>query len=154
MGHGFTSLEQRTLPIAKSFVGVREATGRNDGPVVSRFQRFVANGASWLLGQAWCVCFVVYCVKVAARDRGLRSRLPLTASSSALYRWFKGQGLLLSSPRPGCVGMVRGGATGHRHTFLVHDVQDGVLITVEGNLRNGVRWNRRPSEGCDFGRIT
>lgn len=153
MRYTFTALEQRTLQIAKSFVGVREATGQNDGPVVSRFQRFVANGASWLLGKAWCVCFVVYCVKRAAADRGLRSRLPLTASSSALYKWLKAQGLLLKEPRPGCIGFLRGGETGHRHTFLVHDVEDGVLVTVEGNLRNGVRWNRRPISGCDFGRI-
>jgi hypothetical protein len=153
MKHMFTALEQRTLQIAKGFVGAREASGRNDGPIVSRFQRFVANGASWLLGKAWCVCFVLYCVKAAAWDRKLRSRLPLTASSSVLYQWFKREGLLLPRPIPGCIGMLRGGETGHRHTFLVHDVEDLVLVTVEGNLRNGVRWNRRPISGCDFGAI-
>lgn len=154
MRYVFTALEQRTLQIAKGFVGTREATGRNDGPVVSVFQRFVANGARWLLGKAWCVCFVLYCVKRAARDRKLRSRLPLTASSSALYNWLKREGLLITHPRPGCIGFLRGGPTGHRHTFLVHAVEDLTLVTVEGNLRNGVRWNRRPWAECDFGRIT
>lgn len=149
----FTPLERRTLQIAKSFIGAREATGRNDGPVVSRFQRFVAGGAAWLLGKAWCVCFVVYCVKSAAKSIGVPSRLPMTASSSQLFVWYKRNGLLLKGPKAGCVGMLRGGPTGHQHTFLVHAVQDGVLVTVEGNYRNRVMWNRRPVEGCDFGPI-
>jgi len=149
----FSPLEQRALQVAKSFIGTKEATGRNDGPVVSRFQRFVAGGASWLLGKAWCVCFVVYCVKMASRALAIKSRLPLTASTSQLYRWYKRHGLLLTGPKPGCIGMLRGGPTGHRHTFLVHEVEEGVLITVEGNWRNRVCWNKRPAAGSDFGPI-
>ena len=90
-------------------------------------------------------------MKTAAKALGIKSRLPMTASTSQLYRWYKRNGLLLREPKAGCVGMLRGGATGHRHTFLVPAVEDGLMVTVEGNWRNRVMWNRRPVEGCDFG---
>lgn len=149
----FSALEQKTLQVAKGFLGVREATGHNDGTQVNAFQRYVARGAAWLLGQPWCVCFVIYCVKKAAGALGVTSRLPLTASSSELYRWYLAHGLLLAKPKPGCVGLVRGGKTGHEHAFLVHDVDGETLVTVEGNWGDAVRWNRRRVEGCDFGVI-
>lgn len=159
----FTALEQRTLQIAKSLVGKREATGRNDGWIARLTQRAVDPVLAWLEGQPWCVCFVVYCVHTAADQLGLRAKLPRYASSSLLYAWYRERGLLMKSPLPGCVGMVRvGRATGsdgstrgksHTHTFLVHEVRGGMVIGVDGNLGNAVGWSRRPAADCDFGPI-
>lgn len=149
----FTALAQRSLQIAKSKLGEKEATGRNDGAFPRLVQRYIAKGAAWLDNQPWCVCFAVWCVHLAAKDIGKVSTLPYTASSSSLYRWYKKNGLLLDHPVPGCVGMVKGGRTGHQHTFLVHDVRNGEVIGVDGNYKNAVSWSKRPVGACDYGPI-
>lgn len=159
----FTPLEQRTLQIAKSLVGKREASGRNDGWIVRLVHRAIDPTLAWLEGQPWCVSFVVYCIHRAGDELSEVVRLPKTASSSSLYQWYGQRGLLMRSPLPGCVGMVRAGrATGsdgssrgksHTHTFLVHDVDGSYVIGVDGNYRNAVGWSRRPSAHCDFGPI-
>jgi hypothetical protein len=158
-----TALQQRTLQVAKRLVGKREATGRNDGWIARLTQRAVDPLLTWLENQPWCVCFVVYCVHTAAGELGVRSILPKLASSSLLYSWAKRNGKLLAKPVSGCIGLVRRGGSGdhdgrgnagksHIHTFFVHTVlPDGTLITVEGNFRNAVCWNRRRAPyGCDF----
>lgn len=148
-----TPLRQWALRVAKRYVGQREATGRNDGPLPRLVQRYIAKGAAWLDGQPWCVCWAIYCVDTAAKELGQRSRLPRTASSSSLYTWFQQNGLLLASPEPGCIGMVIGGPTGHSHTFLVHDIQTPYVIGVDGNYRNAVGWSKRLIAECDYGPI-
>jgi len=149
----FSPLEQRTLGVAKRLLGKREATGRNDGWIARLCQRFVDPGLSWLENAPWCVCFALYCCHTAARELGGASRLPKVASTSLLFRWFQERGLLLDRPKPGCIGMVRGGKTGHRHTFLVHDVHGDRVIGVDGNYRNAVAWSSRPASACDYGPI-
>lgn len=153
-----TPLQRRSLQIAKRHVGEREATGRNDGAAVRFWQRLVAKGATWLDNQPWCVCFATGVVYLAGKELGISPALPLNASSSSLYAWAKREGQLLPGPVEGCIGVVRapkGGSAGgksHTHTFLVHTVQpEGVLVTVEGNFRNSVGWNRRRAPfGCDW----
>lgn len=56
-----TPLAQKTLQIAKTKVGQREATGRNDGPFVRLLQRWAAKGGTWLDNgktkcQFACIC--------------------------------------------------------------------------------------------------
>ena len=148
-----TPLAQRTLQIAKQFVGQKEATGRNDGWLPRLVQRWVARGAAWLDNQPWCACFATYCIHAAAQELGLPVRVPPNASSSSLYRWFRANGKLLRAPVAGCVGLVKGGPTGHSHTFLVHDVQGAEVVGVDGNYQNAVGWSRRPVSACDYGEI-
>jgi hypothetical protein len=153
MGYPLTPLQQRALQVAKRNLGQREATGRNDGPFVRMIQRWAAKGYAWMDGQPWCVAYATYCIHTAARELGITSRIPERASSSRLYRWFKGAGLLLETPVAGCVGMVKGGPTGHSHTFLVHEVQGDFVVGVDGNWRNAVGWSKRRVEDCDYGAI-
>lgn len=173
MSFSLTTWEQRTLQFAKDKLGQREATGHNDGKLPHLVQRFIAAGAAWLDNQPWCACFAIWCIYQAAGALKLKPSIPKTASSSALYAWYRHvwHGLL-EQPHPGCVGMVRGGRTGHRHTFLVHDVEDRLgrsvlrgtldpaavgpacfVVGVDGNLKNAVGWSRRPVSACDYGPI-
>lgn len=158
-----TPLEQRSLQVAKRHVGEREASGRNDGAAVRFWQRLVAKGATWLDNQPWCVCFATGVVYLAGKELGMKPKLPLNASSSSLYAWAKREGQLLPKPVDGCIGVVRRGGQGdqdgaayagksHTHTFVVHTVEaNGTLVTVEGNFRNAVCWNRRRAPyGCDW----
>lgn len=45
---------------ARRFVGVKEATGHNDGPIIEEFQRAVGGRAE---GQPYCMDFVQYCAQ-------------------------------------------------------------------------------------------
>lgn len=158
-------LQQKTLQIAKGKLGQREATGRNDGAFMRLLQRWAAKGYAWLDNQPWCVMFATWCIHEACRALGRASRIPERASSSRLFAWYRREGLLLARPIPGCVGMVRagrrtgsdgGGRAGwltHSHTFLVHDVRNGMVVGVDGNYRNAVGWSKRPVGDCDYGRI-
>ncbi|HYF39964.1 MAG TPA: hypothetical protein VD930_09765 [Gemmatimonadales bacterium] len=158
----YTPLVQRTLQLAKQYVGQREATGRNDGWFPRLVQRFVAKGSRWLDNQPWCVCYATYVIHTAAKELGIKPAFPNSASSSQVYAWAKQHGKLLRAPVPGCVGLVRRGGQGdqdgrndagktHIHTFIVHDIQGTTLITTEGNYRNSVCWNkRRHPWNCDF----
>jgi hypothetical protein len=140
------------LQVAKRFVGVREEGGANRGPWVEKFLAFVGLAR----GNPWCASWAVYCCHLAAKELGQSCSVPKTGSTSAIARWAKKTGNLLDGPEPGCLALVRGNAygTGYVHTALVHDVlPDGLLLTVEGNWLNSVRWNRRKAAGCDFARI-
>lgn len=170
MSYHLNNWQQGTLHLAKSHLGERERTGHNDGRLPRLVQRFIAAGAAWLDNQPWCCCFALWCAFTAAAALGIRPQLPKTASTSALFRWFKSRKKLLEKPVPGCIAMVRGGLTGHRHTFLVHDVTDGLgrsvlngtlslsavgpaslVIGVDGNYRNAVGWSKRRVRECDYG---
>lgn len=157
------ALQQKTLQVAKTKVGEKEATGRNDGPFVRMLQRWAAKSGTWLDNQPWCVMYATWCVWEAARNLGTVSIIPERASSSRLYAWAKVHGKLLPKPVDGCIGLVRNGGSGdqdggsnrgktHIHCFLVHTVEpSGKLITLEGNWKNSAGWNHRPnSRGLDF----
>jgi hypothetical protein len=150
-----TLLQQRTLQVAKRQLGFRESTGHNDGWVARLVQRFVARGAKWLDNAPWCCCFATWCIHQAAKEIGAVVLVPPCASSSLLYRWYRQHGRLLREPIEGCVGMIRGGRTGHEHTFLVHAVDRarGHVVGVDGNWRNSVCWTHHPISECDFGQI-
>lgn len=146
----YSPFQRRVLQVAKRYLGVGEATGQNDGPQVSAFQRWFSTAFA---RSPWCVLFVGFCCHKAAKELETFSQFPRTASSSALFRWYKARGLLLKTPVAGCVAMIRGGKTGHYHTCFVHNVEDGRVLTVEGNFRNRVAWNRRLTSTADYGPI-
>lgn len=150
-----TELERRTLQVAKRLLGDKE----EGGPNLGWLPRFLQRWGGIAAGSPWCVLFALWCIHRAGSE--LRPRhvvlVPRLASSSGLYRWYRAKGYLLSGPRLGCVGMVRGGRTGHSHTFLVHTVamRDRKLqvLGIEGNWRNQVAWNWRDAATCDYGPI-
>lgn len=153
-----SALGQKTLEIAESEIGQKEATGHNDGPFVEMLDRWMDEGAGWMKGQPWCITFALWCVYRAALALGIKSGLPKFDGTSGLYAWFKAHGLLLTAPVPNCLGMVRGngGTPGktHHHTFIVKAVRsDGFVDSVDGNISNSVCRNQHAIADCDFGPI-
>lgn len=150
-------LGSEALEVAKAKIGIKEATGKNDGPFILMVQRWVAAGSKWLDGQPWCACFATWCIYQAAEKLGMKPRMPKSASSTSLYAWFKKNGELLTAPEPFCVGLVKGsgGAKGktHHHTFLVESIEGNVVKGIDGNYRNAVGRSVRLAKDCDFGRI-
>lgn len=148
------TLGEAAVEVAKTKLGEKEATGKNDGPFVRMLQRWVAAGDSWLDGQPWCACFASWCVYQAASKMGSKPKMPKSASSTSLYAWFKKNGKL-SAPAPGCIGLLKGtgGSSGktHHHTFLVEAIEGEYVHGIDGNYKNAVGRSKRLAALCDFG---
>ena len=123
-------LTEHALNIAGNQVGVREATNKNDGPAVEKYLASVGLGK----GYAWCMAFVYWCYKEAAKELGLKN--PLFQTGGVAAQWNTPNGTRIKVPVPGCqFFIIHEDGTGH--TGLVSGVfPNGVLHTIEGNTNN------------------
>jgi hypothetical protein len=138
-------------------LGVKEATGKNDGKRVGVYQDFIdGDKSTWMKGQPWCAAFMSWCVDQAAKKLGLTPKLKKTASSSDIYAQAKKLGLVLDQPIPYCIGLIKGtgGSAGktHHHTFRVLsvDLEHGLVHGLDGNWGNQVCKTVHPIAACDF----
>ena len=118
----------QALANATGEIGVREATGRNDGAAVAKYRGGVDNGA------AWCASFVSWCYKgndifgYQAAVSGIRDE----ADAKGLYSKVNDY-----TPKPGDVMIQKNGCS---HTGIVESVDpDGTVHTIEGNAGNSVK---------------
>ncbi len=121
---------ERIAAEARRHIGTREATGRNDGPMVERFLAHVGLPA----GHPWCAAFVCYVIHHAGIDPA-----PRTAWSPALfppertvYRrgrdrrrgWLPGDVFGIYYPEKGRIA----------HVGIIEDGPQGQWVyTIEGN---------------------
>jgi hypothetical protein len=142
-------LAAAAVQIALSHVGMREATGHNDGTFVDTLEKKFGTR-----GQPWCAMYATECIFEAAAKLGVKTKLHKSMSSSEIYHQGKAQGLSLSTPVPYCLGLVKGGTQGrdHHHTFFVLSVDKkaGIVHTVDGNYGNAVMKTSHPISACDF----
>jgi len=111
-----------------SQIGVREATGRNDGPAVEMYLRSVGLGK----GNAWCAAFVKWCFDQV----GIHT--PITAWSPTAYNaknpvWKNGR--FIQEPRPGdvfCLWFPNLGRIAHTG-FFDRKINGSIYESVEGN---------------------
>jgi hypothetical protein len=83
----------------------------------------------------WCVVFVCWC----ANQVGVLGELiPKTVSSSTMYRWFRGHTGITQTPKAGDNGLVKGTTTPSNHTFIIYGVSGNSILTIEGNIDDGV----------------
>jgi len=136
--------------VYRAEVGVREATGRNDGPRVAEYLRYCGLGE----GYEWCAAFVSWCYGQAGYPE------PRNAWAAALFPsgrtvWRAGEGWLVAGgegtaiggqqPRSGDVFGIYGTAKKRIGHCGFVDGWDGTwCITVEGNVNNSVVRKRRP----------
>lgn len=118
----------QALSNAAGEIGVREATGRNDGAAVAKYRGGVDNGA------AWCASFVSWCYKG-------NDVFGYQASVSGIQMAAQRQGLYSEkgtyTPKPGDVMIQKNGCS---HTGIVESVDpDGTIHTIEGNASNQVK---------------
>jgi hypothetical protein len=131
---GGTGAGARALDVARSQVGVREATGNNDGIPAERY----SNGRR----EPWCANFVTWAYKNSGKSLpggGSPSVQVMEDKMRAAGQWSpRGQ----RTPQPGDVIFFanRGGsdAGGGRHVGIVSHVANGRVYTVEGNSGNAV----------------
>lgn len=109
----------------------------NRGSVADRANAFVGNP----LGSPWCAAWLCEVL----HNAGVPPPLPKTGSSGGIAAWGKKNGRLDWSPEYGDAGELidPSSPTGYRHTVLITG-GDGVwLSTIEANMSDGVRRNRR-----------
>lgn len=122
--------KRKTLEeIYLSQVGVREKTGKNDGPEVEMYLKSVGLGK----GYAWCAAFTHWCLTEAGYDAK-----KMTAWSPSAYNKnniVSSKGTIYKEPKPGDVfvlyysNLKRIGHTG----FFHRKQNDNIYETVEGN---------------------
>jgi peptidoglycan hydrolase-like protein with peptidoglycan-binding domain len=130
-----TTLNLRALQIAESQEGVKEATGKNDGPIVEGYLKEVGLGA----GFSWCMAFVVWCYSQAAAQLGAKN--PLNKTGGVLDQWNhtacrKITPSQIDNFQPGDIFILDLGL-GHGHTgMIISKINDGEVATVEGNTND------------------
>ncbi len=164
------NLGKRTIDIARSNLGQKEATGRNDGKYVEALQLWAsgpkARGiVSWLVGAPWCVMFATKCVQDAAKELGVTSLVPRDVSTSHLRQYAISKNLLLDKPEQYCIGFLkREGRWAHTFTtsLPVFDncaeasgglCSEPFVWSIDGNFGNAVTRNIHPIRLCNFMRI-
>lgn len=121
----------RAMQIACTQVGIREATGNNDGLMIGAYLKAVGLGQRY----SYCMAFDVWNVDQAAR--GLNIANPLKRTGGVMDQWqsWKGKKVLKGGTfMPGDIFILNTGK-GHGHTgFIIQasNVQN-IFDTVEGN---------------------
>jgi len=133
-----TRVRERIVDIAIGEIGVREATGKNDGAKVEEYLAYTGLGK----GYAWCAAFVSWCYGKA----GLAA--PRNAWSPALFpmaRRYNSQQVRADSLRQADLFAIYSQQLGRiNHVGIVRKIEGNWLLTVEGNVANRVLSKRRP----------
>lgn len=131
------ALRARIVEIAGAEIGVREATGHNDGARVEEYLAYTGLDK----GHAWCAAFVSWCYGQAGRSA------PRNAWSPALFpmarRYTDGQ-IRQGSVQPADLFGIYNAKLGRiDHVGLVRKRAGNWLLTIEGNVDNRVLSKRR-----------
>ena len=126
------------VDIAIAEIGVREATGHNDGRRVEEYLAYTGFGK----GHAWCAAFVSWCYGKA----GLAT--PRNAWSPALFpmaRRYTAQQIGQGAVRQADLFAIYNQKLRRiDHVGIVSKEEDNWIVTVEGNTDNRVLCKRRP----------
>ncbi len=137
----------RVKKIYDSQLGVREATGHNDGAQVERYLRYTGLGK----GHAWCAAFVCWVLGQAGVDN------PKTAWAASLFPknrlvWSRAKALATGNPQRATIfGIYFPSLKRIAHCGFIDKWSEKEVITVEGNTNDngsregdGVYRKRRP----------
>lgn len=118
---------KRILSTALALIGTREATGKNDGPIIEAILASTGNTK----GEPYCAAFCFWCYQQA----GLESLVPRSAWSPdwvARPTWSRDLGGI--APRPGDPFGIYFASKGRvAHVGLVRKLGKQSLVTVEAN---------------------
>lgn len=129
---------ERIVDIAVEEIGVREATGNNDGKRVEEYLAYTGLGK----GYAWCAAFASWCYGKA----GLAA--PRNAWSPALFplaRRYKARQIGQGTVRQADLFAIYSSSLQRiNHVGIVRKKEGNWIVTVEGNADNRVLCKRRP----------
>lgn len=120
---------ERILTVARSLIGIREATGHNDGPIVEAILASTGNAK----GDPWCAAANYYVYSRA----GYGYLVPRSAWSPdwvAGATWKQGRG---TTPLPADSFGIYFSSLGRvGHTGLIEQWSNSVAVTLEGNTND------------------
>ncbi|WP_317192428.1 CHAP domain-containing protein [Sphingobacterium faecale] len=120
------------IAIASKELGVREATGNNDGKRVEEYLRYTNLGK----GYEWCAAFVSFCYGQAGLP------VPRNPWSPALFP--KARQIATDKAQAADVFGIYGSAAKRiNHVGIVKEISNGYLISIEGNSNDRVESRRR-----------
>ncbi|WP_454879788.1 CHAP domain-containing protein [Sphingobacterium detergens] len=132
------ALRKRIVDIAVGEIGVREATGSNDGAKVEEYLAYTGLGK----GHAWCAAFVSWCYGQAGH------LVPRNAWSPALFpmaRRYTKEQIQRGAVRQADLFAIYSQQLGRiNHVGIVQKREKSYILTVEGNVVNKVVSKRRP----------
>lgn len=131
------ALRKHIVQIAAQEIGVREATGHNDGTRVEEYLAYTELGK----GYAWCAAFVSWCYGQVGQPA------PRNAWSPALFpvaRRYTSRQAQQGRIRPADLFGIYNARLGRiDHVGIVREKQGHWILTVEGNVGNRVLSKRR-----------
>ena len=145
-----SELTLEVIKVASTQIGVlEEPLGSNRGPMVDEYQQAVGlNLKPGKPGYYWCVAFTYYCYQQATLELGL-TKNPHIKTAGALDHWNKSKtkpGITritriqaITDPsliKPGALFIIDYGS-GLGHTGIVTEINQGRLVTIEGNTNAG-----------------
>jgi hypothetical protein len=121
------------LEFARSTIGIREATGKNDGEKVEEILKAVGLQKS---GAPWCAAYVVWVGDSAlGRDRNPYPRSAWSPDFVRNAQWNRGTGRV---PSPASTfGIYFSSLKRVGHTGLIEKVSGDFAVTIEGNTNDG-----------------
>jgi hypothetical protein len=147
-----SQIASNVVAIEATQVGVKEATGNNDGLMVSRYQAVVGLGQ----GDAWCAAFQMWALEKA----GVKG-WPVSGYVPTVWDWCEGHGVLKPQPRVGAWVMYQdNGSPSMYHIGIVEKVHaNGTFDAIEGNeadmvkrtFNNPVPGSKADRTACKFG---
>lgn len=134
--HAFETKDARLLyqQANSAFVGIREKTGNNDGPLVELLQETIGSASQ----EAWCMSAQQSALAYAELKTGIKS--PIFASEHCLTVWTNTpkEQRVKFTPLAGAMVIWRHGNTQNGHTGCVWSADEAIFTATEGNTTGGV----------------
>lgn len=135
MGNTYSqdSRRREVMSFAKTTIGIKEATGKNDGEGVERILKSVGLQGT---GAPWCAAYVVWVGDSAlGRDHNPYPRSAWSPDFVKNPNWNRGRGRLPSEADT--FGIYFQNLKRVGHTGLIEKVSGDFAVTIEGNTNNG-----------------
>jgi hypothetical protein len=124
---------RKVISFARSTIGIKEATGKNDGEEVEEILKSVGLEGT---GAPWCAAYVVWVGDSAlGRDHNPYPRSAWSPDFVKDPSWNRGRGRLPSEADAFGIYFQKLKRVGH--TGLVEKIDGDFAVTIEGNTNNG-----------------
>ena len=133
-----SGIRERIINIAVQEIGVREATGNNDGRRIEEYLAYTGLGK----GYAWCAAFVSWCYGQAGLAAPRNAWIP---ALFPLARRYTAQQINQGTVRQADLFAIYSSSFQRiNHVGIVRKKEGSWILTVEGNVDNRVLCKRRP----------
>jgi hypothetical protein len=122
---------------AEALLGIREATGHNDGKMVRLIQETVG-GAS---NESWCMSYVQSCLAYAEIKSGIDSPLAVSELCWAVWTNSPKTSRVKRRPLRGAIPIWNYPPSTNGHTGILDEYEHkpGKMLTYEGNTTSGLK---------------